>query len=162
MTTHHRGMGHTGEDRDLDSHIKDTRGIDIGPDNDNESTNSWDTTFASGGSETDGHLCNLLPRSQANLTILTKEINSLPQWVEAREGQPAEGLDHIERELQNLSLTLRVQPTSTPALTEPFGEVICQYTDTLCTTHKQTNPTSSMLQDIAIFNEHDWTKLEDG
>ena len=40
MTTYHRGAGHTGKDTDLDSHIEDTRGIDIGPNKNNESTNS--------------------------------------------------------------------------------------------------------------------------
>ena len=79
----------------------------------------------------------------------------------AGDGQPTEGLDHIEWELQNLSLTLRVQLTSTPAPTEPFGEVISQYTDTLCTTQKQTNLTNLLLQDIAIFNGHDPTKLKE-
>ena len=33
--------------------------------------------------------------------------------------------------------------------------------DTFCTTQKQTNKTNSLLQDIAVFNEHDSTKLED-
>ena len=37
MATHHGGTGHTCEDRDLDSHVQDTKGIDIGPNNDNES-----------------------------------------------------------------------------------------------------------------------------
>ena len=77
MTTCHRGIGHTSEDRDLNSHIEDTRGTDKGPSNDNESTNSLDTTLAFGGSEVDGHLGNLLPNSQVNLTILMREINSL-------------------------------------------------------------------------------------
>ena len=76
MTTHHGGTGYTGKDRDLDSYVEDTRGIDIGPDNDNESTNSLDTMLPFGGWEADGHLCDLLPSSQANLTILTREINS--------------------------------------------------------------------------------------
>ena len=49
---------------------------------------------------------------------------------------------------------LRVQVTSTPAPTEPFREVISQYMNTLCTTQKQTYLTNSLLQDIAIFNEH--------
>ena len=74
-----------------------------------------------------------------------------------------EGLDYIqclEWELQNLSLMLRAQLNSTLAPTEPFGEVVCQYRDTLCTTQKQTNLTNSLLQDIAIFNEHDSKKLE--
>ena len=75
--------------------------------------------IAFGGSEADG-LSDLLPNSQANLGILTKEINSSWQCVEAREGQPAGGLDHLDHlewELQNLSLMLRAQLTSTPAPT---------------------------------------------
>ena len=78
---------------------------------------------------------------------------------EAGDGQPAESLDHIEWELQNLSLALQPQPSPTPP--EPFRQVICQYTDTLCTTQKQTNLTNSLLQDINVFNEYNSTKLED-
>ena len=48
-----------------------------------------------------------------------------------------------------------------PTPTEPFGEVVCQYTDTLYTTQKQTNLTNSLLQNIAVFNEHDSIKLEE-
>ena len=40
MTTCYGGTGHTGKDRELNSHVEDTAGIDIGPDNDNASTNS--------------------------------------------------------------------------------------------------------------------------
>ena len=76
MTTHHRGAGCISKDRDLDSHIEDTGGIDIDSDNDNESTNSLDSTIAFGGSEADGHLGNLLPNCQANLCILTREITA--------------------------------------------------------------------------------------
>ena len=47
------------------------------------------------------------------------------------------------------------KPISTPAPTAPFG------TDTLCTMQKQTNLTNSLLQDITVFNEHDWTKSEE-
>ena len=72
MTTNHGGTGCTGEDRELDSHVKDTGGIDLGPNNDNESTNSLDTILAFGGLEADGCLGDLLPSSQANLTILTR------------------------------------------------------------------------------------------
>ena len=77
MTTHHRGTRHTSEERDLDSHIEDTRGIDVGPKNDNESTNSSDTTLVFGVSEADGHLGDLRASSQTNLIILTRERNSL-------------------------------------------------------------------------------------
>ena len=65
-------MGHTGEDRDLNPHIEDTEGIDIGHNNDNESTNHSDTMLSFGGSEVDGCHGNLLPNSQANLTIQEK------------------------------------------------------------------------------------------
>ena len=47
-----------------------------------------------------------------------------------------------------------------PTPTEPFREVICQYTNTLCDTQKQTNFTNSLLQDMTAFNEYDSTKLE--
>ena len=33
--------------------------------------------------------------------------------------------------------------------------------NTLCTTQKQTNLTNSLLQDIDVFNEYDFTKLEE-
>ena len=48
-----------------------------------------------------------------------------------------------------------------PKHTEPFGEVVHQYTDTQCTTQKQTHLTNSLLQNSAVFNEHDSTKLEE-
>ena len=72
------------------------------------------------------------------------------------------GLHKLTRtELQNLSLMLRAQPTATPVPTEPFGEVVHQYADTLSTIQKQANLTKFLLQDIVIFNEHDSTKLEE-
>ena len=116
MTTHHGGMGYAGEDKDLVSHIEDARNID-----DNESTNSSETMITFRGSEVNGYLSDLLPNSQADLNILARKIHSLWQWLDSREGQPAEGLDHIdclEQELQthSLSLTLQTQPTSTPHL----------------------------------------------
>ena len=79
MNTCRRGAGHTGKDRDLASHKEDTGDIDIGPNNDNESTNSLDITIAFGGPEADSNLDNLLPNSQADLSILIREINSLLQ-----------------------------------------------------------------------------------
>ena len=48
-----------------------------------------------------------------------------------------------------------------PTPTQPLGEVIHQYTDTLCTMQKQTDLTNSLLQDITVFNEYNSTKLED-
>ena len=159
MTTCHRGVGHVDKDRDLNSHVEDTGNTD-----DNESTNNSESVIVFGGSEADSHLSHLPPNSQADLHILTREIHSLLQCIEAREGQPVEGLDHIdclEQELWTLSLTLSMQPTSTATPREPFGEVMHNYMDTLCTTQKQTYLTGFLLQDIAIFNEYDSTKLEE-
>ena len=51
------------------------------------------------------------------------------------------------------------QPLATPM--EPFGEVMHQCTDTLCTTQKQTNLANALLHDITVFNKYDSTKLED-
>ena len=54
-----------------------------------------------------------------------------------------------------------MQPTPAPTSTEPFGEVVHQYTDILCTTQKQTHLPNSLLQDTAVFKEHDSTKLKE-
>ena len=90
---------------------------------------------------------------------LMMEINDLHQPVDAVEGQPAESLDHIECKLQNILIALHLP--SPPPSPEPFGEVICQYTNTFCTTQKQTNLTNSLLQDMAVVNKYDSTKLEE-
>ena len=55
----------------------------------------------------------------------------------------------------------QTQHTSTQTPTEPMGEVIQQYTDTLCTTQKQTDVTNLPLQDITIFNYNNSSKLEE-
>ena len=68
-------------------------------------------------------------------------------------------MDCIQHELQNLLLAIHQPQPDTPA--ETIREVIWQYTDTLCSTQKQSNLTNPLLQDIPVFNEHDSTKLED-
>ena len=70
-------------------------------------------------------------------------------------------MDHIEWGLQNLFLLLQTQPSPMPPPTESFGEVICQYTNTMCTTQKQTNLANSLLQDITVFNRYDSARFED-
>ena len=70
MTTCHRGAGHAGKDRDLNSHVEHTRNIE-----NTESTNSSETTIAF--REPVGCLSDLLSNSQADLNILTREIHSL-------------------------------------------------------------------------------------
>ena len=128
MATHHRGVGHPVARGVL--HVEDPE--TTGMDNNNDSISGLDATVALGGLEAEDNTDELLPNNQAKLMALMREINDLFQWVEAAEGQPAGSLDCIEQELQNLSLTL--QPQSPPTPTDPFGEVIAQFTDTLCTT----------------------------
>ena len=155
MATCHGGTRHPLH-RGIDLNAEDPEPTDI----DNESTHSSDATAVLGGPEAEGHPEEPVYSNHDKLTSLMREINDLCEWVEAGEGQPTESLDHIELKLQNLSIALHQQPPS--AQIEPFGEVICQYTNTLCTTQKQTNLTNSLLQDIAVFNEYDSTKLEEG
>ena len=153
VATHHRGAG-CPLDRGIDFHAEDAEPTDI----DNESTYSSDVTVALGGPEAEHHPKDPVYNNHYKLAAPIMEINDLHQQVEAGEGQPAETLDCLECELQNLLIALHPPPSTTP--TEPFGEVIQHYTNTLCTAQKQSNLTNSLLQDIAVFNEHDSTKLE--
>ena len=105
--------------------------------------------------ETD-HFVDLQHNNPVKLTAFTSEVDDLCQRVQAGEGQPTETLNCIEYKLQRLSISL-----NPPAPTEPFGEVIWHYTNTLCSAQKQTNLTNSLLQDIPIFNGHDTMHLED-
>ena len=154
MATCHRGTGHP-LDRGLDILTEDPKHTYI----DNESTHSLDATVTLGGPEAVGHPEDPVYGNQDRLTALMREINDLHQRVAAGEGQPTETLDHIQHELQNISTAIH-QPHP-PAPAEPLKEVICQYTDTLCTTQKQSNFTNSLLQHISVLNKHNSTKLED-
>ena len=61
-------------------------------------------------------------------------------------GQPTETLNCIECELQKLSIALHP-----PAPTEPLGEVMQHYMNTLYSAQKQSNLTTSLLQDISLL-----------
>ena len=154
MATH---LGDTGcpLDRGINLNVKDPEPTDI----DNESTHSLDATVALGGPEAEGNPKDPVYSNHDKLMALTREINNLCQGVEAGEGQPADILDCIECKLQNLSIALH--PPSPPTPTEPFWDMIHQYTNTLWSTQKQTNLTNSLLQDIAVFNEYNSTKLKE-
>ena len=154
MATHHEGAG-CSLDRGMDILAEDPEHADI----DNESTHSSDATVALGGPEAKEHPKDPVYNNQDTLTALVREINDMHQWVKVGEGQPAETLDCIEYELQNFLIALH--PPSSPTPTELFSGVIQQYTDTLCTTQQQSNLMDSLLQDIAVFNEHNSTKMED-
>ena len=154
MASCHRGAGHP-LDRGLYILTEDAEHADINI----ESTHSSDSTVTLGCPEAVGHPSDLVYGNQDRLTALTREINDLHQRVAAGEGQPAETLDCIQCELQNLSIAIH-QPHP-PAPAEPLTEVIQQYTDTLCTMQKESHFMNSLLQDISVFNEHDSTNLED-
>ena len=92
---------------------------------DNDSTHSSDATVALGGSDAVGHPEDPVYDNKDSLTALTREINDLHQRVAAGEGQPAETQDHIQYELQNLSMAIhQLHP---PAPAEPLRQVIWQY-----------------------------------
>ena len=124
MATCHGGTGHS-LDRDLDILTEDPEHADIN----NDSTHSSNATVALGGPEAVGQPEDPVYNNQDRLTALMREINNLCQRVAAGEGQPAETLDHIQHELQNLLIAIH-QPHP-PASAEPLGEKIQQYTDTL-------------------------------
>ena len=67
-----------------------------------------------------------------------------------------EPLHQIEHELQRLSIGLC--PSVPP---EPLNDVLQQYTETLCSTQKETNFVNTLIQDIPIFSGNDSTQLED-
>ena len=135
------------------------RGLDILTEDPEHTVTYNDSTHSLGGPETVGHPKDPSYNNQDRVKVLTREINDLHQRVAAGEGPPVETLDSIQCELQNLSIAnCYPQP---PAPAKPFGEVLCQYTDTLCFRQKQSNLTNALLQDIPVFNEHDSTKLED-
>ena len=45
--------------------------------------------------------------------------------------------------------------------TEPIGEVLDKYTNTLCNAQKKMSLESSLLQDITVLNGNDSLQLED-
>ena len=100
IATHHRGAGHPIARDSLQIEDPET----TGKDSNNDSISGLDATVALGGLEAEDNTNELLPSSQARLTVLMREINDLCQWVEARGGQPVESLDCIEQKLQNLFL----------------------------------------------------------
>ena len=84
----------------------------------NNSTHNSDATVALGGPEAVGHPEDPVYDYQDRLTAFTREINDLHQRVAAGEGQPAETLDCIQCELQNLLIAIH-QPQP-PAPAEPL------------------------------------------
>ena len=101
IATHHGGTG-CPLNRGLDILTEDTEHADIN----NDSTHISDATAALGDPEAVDHPEDPAFENQDRFTVLTREINDLCQTVAAGEGQSAEALDHIQQELQNLSIII--------------------------------------------------------
>ena len=82
------------------------------------------------------------------------EIECLRHTIEDRDNDPRDAIHQLEQKLNQLTLTLH--PPS-----EPIGEVLDKYTDTLCTAQKKTSLESSLLQDIPTLNGQHSSQLED-
>ena len=76
------------------------------------------------------------------------------QTVEDKDNDPRDAITHLEQKLNQLAITL------CPS-TEPIGEVLNKFTDTLCNAQKKTSLESSLLQDIPTLNGNDSLQLED-
>ena len=63
------------------------------------------------------HSEDLVHSNPARLAAITRELDDLPQWVQAEEGQPSEALNGIEQELQRLSYIAQ----STNTYRTPWG-----------------------------------------
>ena len=83
--------------------------------------------------------------THTKLATLKWEFDDLCQWVQVGEIHMTDTLDHIEHELQKLAITIH-----TPTPNEPLKEVIQHYMNALYTAQKQTNLTTSLLQDIPV------------
>ena len=97
------------------------------------------------------------------MILLTREIHNLQQQVEAREGHPTKGFDHIDHlewELQTLSHSGH-NPLQ-PQHPQNYLERWYTNTQTIYALHKSKQIlTNSLLQDITIFNKHDSSKLDE-
>ena len=88
------------------------------------------------------------------LQHLTREMEWLRQTVEDRNNDPRDAIKHLEQKLNQLAITL------CPS-TEPIGEILNKYADTLCNAQKKTSLENSLLQDIPILNGNVSSQLED-
>ena len=82
------------------------------------------------------------------LKHLTCKMEQLRQTVEDKDNDPMDAIKHLEQKFNQLAITL-CPPT------EPIGEVLNKYTNTLCTAQKKTSLENSLLEDIPIGNGND-------
>ena len=90
-----------------------------------------------------------------SLQHLTCEMEWLRQTVEDKDNDPRDAIRHWEQKVNQLAITL------CPS-TEPIGDILNKYTDTLCNAQKKTSLENLLLQDIPILNGNDPSQLETG
>ena len=73
---------------------------------------------------------NIEPNHPAGLKHVTHEIEQLRQTIKANDNDPMDAIYHLEQKLNQLAITL-CSPT------EPIGEVLNKYANTLCNAHKK-------------------------
>ena len=88
------------------------------------------------------------------LQHLTHEMEWLRQTVKDKDNDPRDAIKHLEQKLNQLAITLC-------SSTEPIGEVLNKYTDTLCNAQMKMSLENPLLQDIPILNGYDSSQLED-
>ena len=88
------------------------------------------------------------------LKHLTCKMEQLRQTVKDWDNDPMDAIKHLEQKINQLAIIL-CPPT------EPIGEVLNKYTNTLCNAQKKTSLENSLLQDIPILNGNDSSQLED-
>ena len=88
------------------------------------------------------------------LQHLSCKMEQLRLTVKDKDNDHRDAIKHLEQKLNQLAITL------CPS-TDPIGEVLNKYTDTLCNSQKTTSLEKSLLQDIPILNGNDSSPLED-
>ena len=88
------------------------------------------------------------------LKYLTHKVEQLWQTVKDKDNNAMDAIKHLGQKLNQLAITL------CPS-TEPIGEVLNKYTNTLCNAQKKMSLENSLLQDIPILNGNDSLQLED-
>ena len=96
---------------------------------------------------------NIEPNHLTGLKHLTCKIEQLRQTIKANDNDPMDALNHLEQKLNQLAITLHPP-------TEPIGEVLNKYTNTLCNAQKKISLENSLLQDILILNGNDTSQLD--
>ena len=91
---------------------------------------------------------------QVSLQHLTCKLECLRQTVEDKDNDPRDAIKYLEQKLNQLAITLC-------PITEPIGEALNKYTDTLCNAAKKTSLENSLFQDIPTLNGNDSSQLED-